>query len=65
MFLDSEFQRRKKASQCQQGAEKQQEQSGDLGKYYDQLAKSLLHGRAPISNVLFYFLALTIIIGGM
>jgi hypothetical protein len=64
MFLNSEFQR-KTAGQCQQEAEQQQEQSGALGKCDDRLAKSLLHRRAPISNALFHFFALKIIIGGM
>jgi hypothetical protein len=55
MFMD--FLQRKVAGQCQQ------EQSGALGVNDDRLAKSLLLGRAPISNALFNFLK--IVIGGV
>jgi hypothetical protein len=53
------------AGQCQQEAEQQQEQSGALEKHDDRLAKSLLRRRTPISNALFHFFALKIIIDGM
>jgi predicted RecB family nuclease len=64
MFLNSEFQR-KIVGQCQQKAGQQQEQIYDLEKYDDRLAKSLLRKRTQISNMLFYFSDLRIIIGGM
>jgi hypothetical protein len=48
------------AGQCQQETEQQQEQIGD-----DRLTKSLLHRMAPISNALFRFLAINIIIGSV
>jgi hypothetical protein len=64
MFQDSDFQK-KMAGQCQQETEQQQEKSGALEKHDDRLAKSLLRTRAPISNALFHFFALKIIIDCM
>jgi hypothetical protein len=53
------------AGQCQQEAEQLQEQSYALEKYDDRLAKSLLPRKAQISNALFHFSVLKIIIVSM